>query len=498
MKNKYKLLALTLIYTILTHHVLADTIDSNGTHWPIPQWEMAKDIGKNMSSRQCRDFINFSTKSKSFLTDGLVVVKDGLIQYESYDSQYNRDRVHPLWSISKTITGALLGIAVGQGKISLDQHLAEFLPRPGSSPQYQDIKIKNLFYLDTGFIWNEFYSGDLRSSPVVNMLYGVGRNNILEHALNHKILPAGPGHQRNYTTGTPAITMGVLKKIYGPEYDSFPWKSFFNPLGMNNAVFERDQQGIYNGGSYAFATPRDMAKIGYLYLNNGSWNGQEILSKDWVDKTLQVSPGYLTNETIIRDITSEGVYGGSIWLNRAAKKGFGKPYPSLPENMYLARGHYGQLIIVLPSEKMVIARTAYDKEYNSKIDEFTSRALSCFVDPKHPIGKIILPPKEGGNSFFDTLKTIKSGLETNIIQTAVAKSVCSCHFVVGLDIETCLERSNIPAATLLTKISSEKNKIYTEQTRLASFLAIFLAHEPARKIEAHFNADHPEFGCTLM
>jgi len=152
-------------------------------------------------------------------------------------------------------------------------------------------------------------------------------------------------------------------------------EKLFNPLGMKSAVFERDHRGVFLGGSSAFATPRDMARIGYLYLQNGQWNGKTILSESWIAKTKSPSPGYLSDGTVIQDITTEGVYGGSVWLNLAAKKGFGKPYPHSPEDMLFARGHYGQMIIVLPSQDMVITRTGLDKEYNSRVDAFVSKQL---------------------------------------------------------------------------------------------------------------------------
>ena len=241
----------------------ADIIDSSGTRWPVPEWHIADKMSERMQTPQCQDFLTFSTKSKSFLTEGLVVIKDGTLMYEGYDSKYRFSTPHILWSVSKTITGALLGTAVRDGRISLEQNLNEFYPRPDAGDAYQEIKIKNLFYLDTGFIWNEYYSGDVKQSPVLNMLYGTGHADIAGFATSKEVIPEGPGHQWNYSTGTPAITMGVLKKVYGDDYDDMPWKALFNPLSMTNVTFERDHLGVFNGGSSVFATPREMAKLGY-------------------------------------------------------------------------------------------------------------------------------------------------------------------------------------------------------------------------------------------
>ena len=468
--------------------------------WPIPDWEENPDSTEMLSTPQCKAFENFSVKSKNFLTEGLVVIKDGQINYEYYDDKYSADQPHIVWSVSKTITGALLGTAVKEGKISLDQNLNQFYPQPSLSDNYQKIKIKNLFYLDTGFIWNEFYSKDVQHSPVINMLYGTGHLDMAKFAASKEIVPEGPSYIWNYSTGTPAITMKVLQNVYGKDYDEMPWKNFANPLGLKKFIFEQDKAGTFNGGSSVFTTPRDMAKIGYLYLNNGHWDKDVILTEDWIKKTLTVSPGYLSDGTVIHDITDDGVYGGSIWLNKAVKKGFGRPYPVSPEDMYLAMGHYGQLIIVLPTQKMVIARTGHDSEYNSNIDEFVTRAISCFADSHYPIGKKIPPPTQSGSNLKDILDTLKSGIESNIIQPSIAKTICSCHFVSGLDINTCYSRSNIPLASTLTTTSITESDgqtgVYSVKT-IPNFLGRTLGLKSENLPVAYYDTFKPEYGCTL-
>lgn len=426
---------LILIFFIFIFYINAysDVIDQSGTRWPIPDWNKPTLSLEKISSLNCNEFYKFSLKSKKFLTDGLVVIKDGQIQYESYAPHYGPDTPHALWSVSKTITGALLGIAVDEGKVNLDQNLNEFYPRSKADNSYNEIKIKNLFYLDSGLVWNEFYSGDVKKSSVLNMLFGYGHDDMVEFTTSKKVIPQGPGFLFHYSTGTPTITMGVLKNIYSynDEYDQMPWNKLFNPIGMKHVFFERDHRGVFVGGASAFATPRDMARLGYLYLNDGQWNGNTIVSSDWIKNTLTVSPGYLSDGTIIRDITDDGVYGGSIWLNKSVKKGFGKPYPTLPGNMFLAMGQFGQYIIVLPDQKMVIARTGHDNDDDSSIDKFVSLAISCFDDPHYPRGKIIPAPAYSKDTLSTTLETLKSAIKSNMIQRVVAKSVCSCHFISG-------------------------------------------------------------------
>jgi CubicO group peptidase (beta-lactamase class C family) len=454
---------------------------------------------ERMTSQQCSDFVKFSTTAKDFFTEGLVVIKDGVLQFEYYESKYNAFRPHILWSVSKTITGALLGTAVKDGKIHLEEKLSELYPIESMDENYRKINVKNLFYLDAGFIWEEFYSGDVKKSSVVNMLYKKGHSDMATFAASAPIISQGPGYKFNYSTGTPTITMGVLKNVYGQDYDQMPWKNFATPMGLKSFVFEKDASGTFNGGASTYATPRDMAKIGYMYLNNGHWDNQVILTEDWVKKTLSVSPGYLSEGTVITNIHEQRVYGGSIWLNKKVKSDLGKPYPYSPEDMYLAIGHDGQLIIVLPTQKMVIARTGNDGEYNSKIDEFVSRAISCFADPDYPIGKNI-PPTKDKTSMKSRLETLKSGIEANILQPSVAKSVCSCFFVVGLDIKTCLERSKIPMAAkmanVIVKENDGRNGLYSVEAQ-PSILGQALGLKTKNLPRAFYDSSHPEFGCTL-
>ena len=487
-----------LIFLLLfASYSKADVVDSFGTRWPIPSWNVASDREERMSTPECRNFVKFSTKSKKFLTDGLVVIKDGKLQYENYEKHYGPNIPHALWSVSKTITGILLGIAVRDHKITMDQNLNEFYPRSDAQPQYQNVKIKNLFYLDTGFIWDESYGGDVSKSSVINMLYGNGHRDMVDYVSSQKIITKGPGYLFNYSTGTPTITMGILKNVYGEDYNEMPWKNLFNPIGMTNVHFERDEKEVFNGGAAVFATPRDMARIGYLYLNKGLLNGKEILPQDWIDKTLTVSPGYLSKGTVIRDITDDGVFGGSIWLNRIVKKGFGKPFPTLPEDMFLAMGQFGQYIVILPTQKMVIARTGYDEDDGPAVDKFVSLALSCFADPDYPKGKIIPLPSYDQTGIPSMIQTLKTGLKSNILQAAVAKSICSCHFISGIDTKTCIAHSNIPYAKELTVISIKDNIVYSEQSFLAKKLSKILNLSEEEVAKAVFNQKHPEFGCVL-
>ncbi len=492
-----KSFSIVILFFLFNFSVNANDLKISNIRWPVPDWEMANSTNR-MESAQCQEFKHFATDNKNFLTEGLIIIKDGQILYEYYDDHYGIDVSHPLWSISKTFTGILLGTAVRDGRINLDMPLSAYYPHGNNTSNYQKILIKNLLYLDAGYNWNETEL-DVIDNPVVSMLYGAGHEDMTNFVLGKRIIKQGPAYKWNYSTGLPTVTMGVLKKVYATEYEEMPWRNLFNPLGMKNVTFERDITGTYIGGASVFSTPRDLAKLGYLLLNNGQWNGDIILPPEWIKVMLTPSPGYVSSGTIVTDIKDTGVYGGSLWLNRPIKNGLGKPYPNSPEDMFLAIGHLGQFLIMLPTQNMIIVRTGSDQEFHSKTDHFVSGALACFATPNSTVGKVqkTNPLSIGlGN----IIRNIRNALQATTLQSAIAKNVCSCHLISGVDISTCLKRNKFSFAKFFSKIVvkkvEEKDGRISVQVWLAKLSRLFRRHSE-NSAKAYFTPAKPEFGCTL-
>lgn len=466
--------------------------------WPIPDWETF-DNSERLSSKECINFKNFAVKRDDFKTDGLIVIKDGMLHFEHYDSKYNLNSPHAMWSVSKTITGALLGISENEGRVRVTDLLSQYYPRELHDPNYEKITLNNLLYMDAGYIWEED-AQDVKTNPVIKMLYGTGHSDMANFVASRKMIKEGPDYQWKYSSGIPTATMGVLKKIYGKEDADMPWRLLFNPLGMYSTVFERDLSGTFIGGTSVFSTPRDLAKLGYLYLNDGIWNHEVLLPPEWIKKMLTPSPGYLSPGTVIKDIEKDGVYGGSIWLNVETNKISGKPFPNAPADTYMAIGFMGQLLIMIPSLKMIIVRTGYDTEFRSKLNEFISRAIQCLHDPNHKIGTSSPSKNPINMSLPKLIRNIKNSIDANTLQASIAKTVCSCHFVTGQEISTCLKRNNFTLSKLLTKITvteeDESGGHKSIQVRLARFARLF-KHQMGKPAKAFYNPQTPKFGCTL-
>jgi CubicO group peptidase (beta-lactamase class C family) len=160
-----------------------------------------------------------------------------------------------------------------------------------------------------------------------------------------------PGEVFNYSSGTTNIISSVIRKAVGEdEYYHFPYQRLFERTGMYSAVMELDGSGTFVGSSYCYATARDWARFGLLYLHDGVWNGQRVLPAGWVEWTR----------------TGQD-YGGMWWLNHAVA---GKRrHPGLPDDCFACEGHEGQYIWVMPSKDLVVVRLAC--EHGSKLNPDT-------------------------------------------------------------------------------------------------------------------------------
>jgi CubicO group peptidase (beta-lactamase class C family) len=192
----------------------------------------------------------------------------------------------------------------------------------------------------------------------------------------------GPGVRTRYSGGASNLIQKVLRKVYGQNYDEAPWRLLFDKLQFKNAIWEKDESGLFVGSSYLYLRVRDMAKFGYLFLRGGFWKNELLLSSDWVFKaktpaaTLTnpiTTPGYIKK----LGVQTERVFWANAEVISYGEVALQKEFPSSPDDLFFAAGHYGQLIIVIPSLDMVIARTGHDLTYWNHIDAFIQKTLGC-------------------------------------------------------------------------------------------------------------------------
>jgi CubicO group peptidase (beta-lactamase class C family) len=190
-----------------------------------------------------------------------------------------------------------------------------------------------------------------------------------------KPLAAKPGTVWAYSSGTSNILSRIVLQSVGgtaAAMQTYARTRLFEPAGIYSAIFEPDATGALVGSSYLYATARDWARFGLLYLNNGNANGRQILSPDWVSFVHTPAPA-----------DACGGYGAQFWLNGLAKDGQTRQLPDLPADLYAARGHNQEIVMIVPSRKVVIVRLGWTTD-GTNIDENRHFAaiLSAIPQPK--------------------------------------------------------------------------------------------------------------------
>jgi CubicO group peptidase (beta-lactamase class C family) len=166
-----------------------------------------------------------------------------------------------------------------------------------------------------------------------------------------------PGEHFRYSSGTSNILSYIIKQHTGNGYYQFASEQLFRKLGMLSAILEPDASGTFVGSSYCYATARDWARFGLLYLNDGILNGERILPEGWVKYTRTPAQS-----------AKHGEYGAQFWLN-AGEPGNDKnrTYPDVPTDCFFAEGFQGQEVWIIPSKKLVIVRLSLQDR--DKLDE---------------------------------------------------------------------------------------------------------------------------------
>ncbi len=338
------------------------------SYWPTKGWrtKTLKEAGwKESEFQKFEDYTFTITGTEEdrlgTRTDGVVIIHKGFLVYERYARGYSAEDKHLIWSITKSYINALVGRAIQKGLMNLDDPAYTYVPELNSTEAHRKITIRHLLTMTSGISANEGYESNPLNSTVIAMLYTLGRENMGAYIAS---LPmrAEPGTLVYYSSGDTNILSLALKNVYGEEkYANLPWEDIFLPLGIENVTFERDRSGVFVGSSYIYTTPRDLAKFGYLYLNNGIWEGKQILSSEWIAFTRTPSMGYPTTPYfpgIQKDIYTAHWYANS----GVPDVGIPKPMPDVPDDAFYGSGHWGQRLFVIPSRDLVVVRVGDDRD----------------------------------------------------------------------------------------------------------------------------------------
>lgn len=298
-------------------------------------WETSTPEEQGMDSAKLVEMMEFIDEQDLDI-DSVVVVRNGHIVLEEYPNQaYGRDDVHPLYSAKKSVFSALIGIAIQEGFIeSVDQKVEDFFPErtiANLDSRKQNMTLEHLLTMTSGLEWDErtYPYGDSRNDWTAART----RDDPALFALDRP-MANDPGMEWVYNTGGSHLLSVIITRTTGQSTIEFAREFLFGPLGISEVVWGDDYQGINNGANLLL-TPRDMAKFGYLYLNNGTWEGTQILPAEWVARSTE----------------THFVFSEST--------GYGYQWWTLPQKgVYYAAGLYKQRIYVIPDLDMVVVFTA--------------------------------------------------------------------------------------------------------------------------------------------
>ncbi|MHA2289641.1 MAG: serine hydrolase domain-containing protein [Promethearchaeota archaeon] len=316
-------------------------------YWPDSGWRIASPESQGMLAQKLLEIENYTIDQNiEGYMDSLLLIRNGYLVYESYPSAptYDENTLHNLHSVTKAFTSALIGIAIEDGYIGgLNDYVLDYFPNKtfaNMDSRKESITINDLLTMRAGL--SEVYMSSILSS-----------SDALQYILDQQMKDQ-PGTVYRYNGGPSHLLTLILDQITPNGTLSYAETSIFEPLNVSNFLWATDQQGVPGGGSGLSLTPRDMAKFGFLYLNNGKWNGVPLIPSQWISESTKS----------YHDIGSDPKLGtvgyGYYWH---IFKGI---------NSYAIPGAGTQLIVVIPSSNIVVISTGSA--------DFLSEFVSLLVD----------------------------------------------------------------------------------------------------------------------
>ena len=287
----------------------------------------------------------FNRESPQQVTLSLLVVHNGRIIHERYAPGVDMTTRTRTWSTAKSIAVTLIGMLVDEGKMHLDEPLGlEWLPRarsPKTDPR-NAITLRHVLNMSSGL--DTVDNGGLEYATGSGMSYWAGASSV-RGALRQPLMRK-PGTNWDYENYDTLLAVYKMKQVLGDEqtYREFPRRRLLDKIGMRNTLVSTDRFGDFILSSQVYTNARDLARFGLLYLQSGVWNGERLISEEWIDFVRTPAPA-----TVGRG----GQYGGQWWLVPENRD-------DVPKDAYSTSGNRGQYAVVVPSHDLVIVRRGLD------------------------------------------------------------------------------------------------------------------------------------------
>jgi len=326
----FKLLSLCLAFTVLI-----------GCASPTPEtlppssassWSVSTPEEQGLDSETLAQMLA-QIAGEDYKIDSVLVVRNGYLVLDTYVYPFHPGDTHNLYSVTKSVVSALIGIAIEHGYIeSLDQHVLDFFPdreAKNLGDNKADMALEHLLTMTSGLECRDSYLYNNRGLEEMH-----NTDDWIQYVLDLP-MEMPPGTKFEYCNGASMLLSAILQKATGMSALEYAQEYLFGPLGIRGVQWDDSPNGITMGYSRLFMHPQDVAKIGYLYLKNGLWNGEPVVPAQWIT---------VSTQTHVPAGTLQDGYGYHWWV--------------APPQMYLALGYGGQFLFVVPEKDMVVVFTS--------------------------------------------------------------------------------------------------------------------------------------------
>lgn len=355
-KSRLILSALLSVCALLAaiHPQPARAQSTGNVPWPTKEWLVSTPEEQGMDSAELAKLVAYGARN-SF--DSLLVVRHGQIVTEAYYAPYTGDVPHQIFSSTKAITGTLLGMVYKDGLLDrLDHPVLDFFTDrqvANIDGRKKAMTVQTLLDMTSGLDWDQGFEGGKQQT-----MFDLARSSNWTQFILDRPMVHSPGEVFNYSNGNPDLVSAIITRLTGELAEDYAREKLFAPLGIVDWHWERDPQGLSKGEGMLYLLPRDMAKIGYLYLHHGEWAGTQLLPVGWAD----ILSHRLVNVHASNDPNES--YSNFIWV-----------FPD--RHVYMANGKNGQLIVVFPDLDTVVVTTARKQvDYRTLIDAVSGAVKS--------------------------------------------------------------------------------------------------------------------------
>jgi CubicO group peptidase (beta-lactamase class C family) len=343
----------------------------NQSYWPTQAWRESTPEKQGMDSGPLARMLGY-INDHGLPIHSVLVVRNGYLVVDSYFYPYQKGMVHAVHSATKSFTSTLFGIAIDQGYVDGENQrvLEIFNKRKFKNPSTNKnaMTVKHLLAMTAGLDWPQFAAPRGHPDNIVDQM--MQSDDWVQFILDCD-MSGKPGRRFNYCNGCSHLLSAIVEKSTVGGTKEFAEENLFRPLGITEVIWKSDPTGIVDGGDGLYLRPQDMAKFGYLYLNDGMWQRKQVVSRAWVAASVKKQTGWNVNTD----------YGYQWWI-RPALEG------------YEALGYGGQHIVVVPEWDMVVVVTAAGMSRDTLTNLFTR-----FIKPSVKSSKA-LPANPDGMEFL--------------------------------------------------------------------------------------------------